>query len=143
MNKENVRFGSAEYKKLSVEEKLAVHEEIITAILESKNEAEAQPKPEEQDLTPLLENAGTRDAIFILYRKIGPLAKKQLQENLRKWGVPFGSWFGGGNFKNRLVDEGYLLADGEDAKGKPIYKLSIKGRKEADDIIEKVQKDRK
>jgi hypothetical protein len=138
MNIGNVRFGSPEYKKLSTEERLAVLEEVVEAILANKKEAEAQPK-EDQGIAALLENVETKDAILVCYRKIGPQTKKQLQQNLRKWGVPFGSWFGGGNFKNRLVDEGYLIADGEDEKGKPIYKLSIKGRKEADEIINKQQ----
>jgi len=139
MNDEKVRFGSAEYKKLSVEERLAVLENVVEAILASKREAEAQPMQKEDELAAIMEKAETREAIIICYRRIGKQTKTTLQTNLRKWGVPFGSWFKGGNFKNRLVDGGILVEDGKDEKGKTIYALSIRGRKMADEIIQKLK----
>lgn len=141
MNSENVRFGSSEYKKMSVEERLAVLEDVVKAILPSKKETEPQPKQNEDDLGALMEKAETREAIIICYRKLGKQAKTTLQENLRKWGVPFGSWFKGGNFKNRLVDGGILVEDGEDDNGKKIYTLSIRGRKMADELLQKLKAD--
>jgi len=139
LNNEKIRFGSAEYKKLNLEERLEILEEAVKVILDSKKRADAQPDQNEQDITPLLDKVETKDAIIICFRKMGSQTKERLQENLRKWGIPFGSWFTGGNFKNRLLDEGILVHEGKDENGKTIYTLSIRGRKLAHELISKIE----
>ena len=50
-------------------------------------------------------------------------------------------WFSGGNFKQRLIDEGIVFEDGTNEKNKILYSLTQgKGRKKAADIINKLEK---
>jgi hypothetical protein len=108
---------------------------LIEAVLAGKNAIESATS--EEDIASLLDKIQTKDAIIICYRKYGPQTKEQAKAKLKTWGTPFGSWFEGGNFAAHLVRKGILTTDGKDPEGRDIFTLTIKGRKIADEIIEK------
>lgn len=89
----------------------------------------AQLKP--QDLTILilhLESKQTRIQIKDKFKSLGA-TKKMIK------------WFKGGNFKQRLINEGIVFEDGTNEKNKILYSLTQgKGRKKASDIINKLEK---
>ena len=70
----------------------------------------------------------------------GSLTKDGIKKTLTTWGIPFGSWFNGGNFKSRLVDANLIKVDGKNENGETIYSLTARGTQKARKRLEGLKK---
>lgn len=80
--------------------------------------------------------------ILALYYK-SKQTKDEIMDNVKKWGATkkMLNWFTGGNFKQRLIDEGIVFEDGQNKDGKILYSLTKgKGYTKSKEIIQKFEK---
>ena len=78
--------------------------------------------------------------LILLALKLQPKQSKQgLKTQLESWGKPVGTWFRGGNFKNRLLKPSQIIPDGIDENKEELYSLGSKGVKTVKNLIEKYE----
>ena len=66
-------------------------------------------------------------------------SREQIKNKLEEWEKPIGSWFGGGNFKNRLLKKGFVMKDGKNKENEDVFSLTMRGNKSAEKLIEKYE----
>ena len=90
----------------------------------------------EQILIKQIDSIPTQHLVVISLMVHNEQTKKEIEETLRDWGKNYRSWFGGGNFNNRLIKT--LIVKQSEQKNKiPTYTLTKKGKIEAEKIINK------
>ncbi|HJW20480.1 MAG TPA: hypothetical protein VJ571_07995 [Candidatus Nitrosotalea sp.] len=76
--------------------------------------------------------------LIVLSLKIKPKqTRSEIEDNLRSWNKPLGSWFRGGNFNKRLLGEGIIMKDGVNDTHESQFSLTMRGLREVEKIISK------
>jgi len=78
---------------------------------------------------------GAQDGVMFSMRLKGPQTKEEIKKTLDVWGLPYLSWFDGGNFNNRLLKKAIVKIDGRNENGEEIYSLTMNGEKMADEKL--------
>ena len=80
-----------------------------------------------------------KNAILFALLEEDRQSKTQIQKKLERLGVPYGSWFTGGNFKQRLVRTGIVVEDGKNENGEQLFSLSIRGKTITKEMFEAIK----
>lgn len=136
------RISENETSELTTEQRLTALEGkmgLIEALLAQKKQSDAVPvNDKEQAFVDEIDQVGIQDAVIICYRLRGAQTRDQVREVFEKWGKPYGNWFYGGNFSNRLLKKGILKVEGKNDAGQDIYALTMKGERLADEKLDKI-----
>jgi hypothetical protein len=130
--------------KSELEERIT-HMEARIAVLENllKFKPKQQQKPtgdKEAIVAAKIKDIGVQDCVILCYGLKGGQTKQQMMKTLDIWGKPYGSWFSGGNFNNRLLKKGILRADGKNEEGEEIYCLTMNGQHTFEEKLEQLTK---
>jgi len=87
-----------------------------------------------------IQNIGVQYAVIFCLLVKGKQSKEQMKNTLGAWGVPYGSWFDGGNFNNRLLKKGIAKLDSKNENGEEIYSLTMNGERVANEKLEGLEK---
>ncbi|MGI0013186.1 MAG: hypothetical protein ACREBU_07065, partial [Nitrososphaera sp.] len=66
---------------------------------------------ESEDERVIVENMNgkyVQDSVTFALLLKGQQSREQIKKTLGDWGIPYGSWFNGGNMKNRLINMGLV-----------------------------------
>jgi hypothetical protein len=108
----------------TVEARLAV----VENLLQSKKPSELKASGDkEATVAAKVKDIGVQDCVILCYGLKGSQTKQQVMKTLDIWGKPYGSWFSGGNFNNRLLKKGILRPDGKNEEGEYTYCLTMNG----------------
>ena len=77
--------------------------------------------------------------LIILSLQLKNQTKNELKQSLQEWGKPFGSWFRGGNFAQRLVNTSIIKSIEKNKTNENIYSLTKKGSVMAEELIMKIK----
>ena len=77
--------------------------------------------------------------LIILSLQLKNQTKNELEQSLQDWGKPFGSWFRGGNFTQRLVKTNIIKSIEKNETNDDIYSLTKKGSVMAEELSEKIK----
>lgn len=94
----------------------------------------------EEKLFEIINEIIPQDLVVIALRINGNLSRSEIKKTIQDWGCDKKTigWFKGGNFKQRLIDQGILIASTKDAKNEDVYSLTkAKGMKKANEIFQK------
>jgi hypothetical protein len=129
---------------ISLEKRVEILEtqlaELRNMIVASKPKLEQRIDERESVIIANIEDIGVQDAVKFSLRIKGPQTKQQIKDTLNSWGVPFRSWFDGGNFNNRLLKAGIVKVDGKTDDGEEIYSLTMNGERITDERIAGLEK---
>jgi len=84
-----------------------------------------------------IDDIGIQNLILLVLRIKSKQSRNDLKSKLESWNKPIGTWFRGGNFKNRLLTPSLVLRDGINETKEDLYSLSSKGTKTVKKLIEK------
>jgi hypothetical protein len=130
MKNEPAELGKKEAG-IELEERMS-HMEARIAVLE--NLLKSKPKElepassKEAIVAAKVKDIGVQDCVILCYGLKGAQTRQQVMKTLDIWGKPYGSWFTGGNFNNRLLKKGILRPDGKSEEGEEIYCLTMSGQ---------------
>src|SRR5687767_11916963 len=109
------RLGSENAPDKGIHERLKVLETrvgLIEAMLARKT-AQAEPSDGiEEAIVSRIDDLGVQDLVIAALRLRGGQTRAEIKTTLESWGKPLNNWFDGGNFNNRLVKKGIVIADG-------------------------------
>lgn len=94
----------------------------------------------EEKLFEIIDNVMPQDLVVIVLRLNGNLSRTEIKKNIQGWGCNKKTigWFKGGNFKQRLIDQGIIISTNKDEKDKDVFSLTkIKGIKKSNEIFKK------
>lgn len=91
----------------------------------------------ENKIKERINEIGIQHLIILILKNKTKQTKSQIEETVRKWNKPIGSWFRGGNFNKRLLKKSLLMKDGESDSGESQFALTMKGLREAENLINK------
>jgi hypothetical protein len=78
---------------------------------------------------------GIQHLIILALKIKSKQTKSEIEDILRGWNKPIGSWFKGGNFNRRLLGKGIIMKDGENDSQESQFSLTMRGLKEAEKIV--------
>lgn len=113
-------------------------EHLVPAIKAAKKQS-----TESEDERVIVENMNgkyVQDSLMFSLLLRGQQTKEQIKKTLGDWGIPFGSWFHGGNMRNRLIKTGLVKEDGENESGEESYSLTIRGSVVAREKLDNLKK---
>ncbi len=84
-----------------------------------------------------------QDSIMFSLLLRGRQSREQIKKTLGDWGIPYGSWFRGGNMRNRLINTGLVKVDGKNENGEEMHSLTIRGMSVAREKLENLKKKKK
>jgi hypothetical protein len=84
-----------------------------------------------------IDDIGIQNLVLLALRLKSKQSRNDLKTKLESWQKPVGSWFSGGNFKNRLLAPNQIIQDGVNEKKENLYSLGSKGTKTVKKLIEK------
>ena len=91
----------------------------------------------ESKILTKIDDIGIQNLILLALRLKSKQSRNDLKMKLESWEKPVGSWFGGGNFKNRLLIPNQIIRDGINDEKEEVYSLGNKGVKTVKKLIEK------
>ncbi|MDH3764578.1 MAG: hypothetical protein OER82_02055 [Nitrosopumilus sp.] len=94
----------------------------------------------EEKLFEITDDIMPQDLVVIALRLNGNLSRTEIKKTIQDWGCNKKTigWFKGGNFKQRLIDQGIIISTDKDEKNKDIFSLTkIKGIKKSNEIFKK------
>ena len=86
-----------------------------------------------------IDDIGIQNLILFALRIKSKQSRNDLKLKLESWHKPVGSWFQGGNFKNRLLTPSQIIRDGINSENEDVYSLGSKGTKTVKKLIEKYE----
>ena len=89
-----------------------------------------------------IDSIGQQKLIIIALRFKPQQSKSNLLDVLMNWGMKktIHKWFRGGNFNNRLLNNGIIRKDGTNSDNEDLFSLTIsKGIPKADELIQKYE----
>lgn len=113
-------------------------EHLVPAIKAAKKQS-----TETEDERIIVENMNgkyVRDSVMFSLLLRGQQSREQIKKTLGDWGIPFSSWFNGGNMRNRLFNTGLVKVGGKNDNGEEYYSLTIRGMSVAWEKLEKLRK---
>jgi len=129
--------------KSELDERLT-HMEARIAVLENMLQFKPnQQKPagdKEAIVAGKVKDIGVQGCVILCYGLKGAQTRQQVMKTLDIWGKPYGSWFTGGNFNNRLLKRGILRPDGKNKDGEEIYCLTMNGQHTFEDKLQQLTK---
>ncbi|MCH8914946.1 MAG: hypothetical protein IIA82_03760 [Thaumarchaeota archaeon] len=91
----------------------------------------------ESKILEKIDDIGIQNLVLLALRIKPKQSRSNLKIKLESWQKPVGSWFRGGNFKNRLLTPSQIIRDGINDKKEDLYSLGSKGIKTVKKLIEK------
>ena len=94
----------------------------------------------EEKLFEIIDDIIPQDLVVIALRLNGNLSRTEIKKTIQDWGCDKKTmgWFKGGNFKQRLIDQGIIVSINKNEKNKDIFSLTkIKGIKKSNEIFQK------
>jgi hypothetical protein len=115
--------------------------ELRNMIVASKPAEKRETSEREKQIVANIKNFGVQDAVIFSMLIHGVETKEQMKKTLDVWGMPYLSWFDGGNFNNRLLKKGIVRVDGKDENGEEIYSLTMNGERVAEEKLAGLKKE--
>ena len=134
---------SDELKKLKkLVENLVKRVETLEQVKRSEKSSSTNSSKLQKLMTEQISSLKPQDLVVqILYAK-PKQTKAEIQNKFQSLGATkkMINWFSGGNFRQRLMNKGFVFEDGKNESGKNLYSLTEgKGVQKALSIIEKLQ----
>ena len=98
----------------------------------------------EEKLSEIINDVKPQDLVVIILKLNVDFSKDEIKKTFLDWGCnkKTMSWFNGGNFKQRLIDQGIIISNKKNEKNKDLFLLTkIKGNKKANEIFQKYSLD--
>ncbi len=70
----------------------------------------------ENKIREKINEIGIQHLVILILKFKTKQTKSQIEETIRRWNKPVGSWFKGGNFNKRLLRKSILMKDGQTVK---------------------------
>ena len=126
------RLTSLEKKVKEIEKRLANLERVKPMKEKRQHSSDLESK-----IRTKINGIGIQHLIILVLKIKSKQTKTEIENTLRKWNKPIGSWFRGGNFNKRLLNGGIIMKDGENDSNEPQFSLTMRGLKEIEKIVSK------
>jgi hypothetical protein len=101
---------------------------VVENLMKTKPKETESAGNKEAIVAAKVKDIGVQDCVLLSLGLKGAQTKQHMMKTMDIWGKPYGSWFNGGNFNNRLLKKGMVRADGQDEQGQDIYCLTMNGQ---------------
>ncbi|MEX0594859.1 MAG: hypothetical protein WD512_00030 [Candidatus Paceibacterota bacterium] len=133
------KLNAFEVKLKDLEQRVSRLEKDIMSI-SSKDRIKIRSDDFERKLSDKIDNVGIQNLVIIALKIKPKQTKTELTNLLLSWGTKktVKGWFKGGNFKQRLLDNGIIMKDGENDENEGFFSLTkVKGNQMAKSLFEK------